>query len=75
MPFRALKIRGVLCKTVKLDYAPKPYPNHASPLAKTSNKVGNLIIAIIVLISPYFLKRKILGSECRTNVSGHIIKN
>ena len=63
MTYRVLKTRGIIWKTVKLNYAQKPYPNHAHPVAKTSNKVGNLIIAIIVLTSPYFLKRKILGSE------------
>ena len=62
-------MRGIKWKTVKLNYAQKPYPKHAPPLAKASSKVVNSIIVIIVLISPYFLKRKIGGSVCAFRIS------
>ena len=62
MTCRVLETRGISCKTVKLNYAQKPYPNYSPPSAKTSSKVGNLIIAILVLTSPYFLKPKIRDS-------------
>ena len=69
MTFRVLKTRGIEWKTVKINYAQKPYPKHAPPLAKASSKVVNSIIVIIVLISPYFLKRKIGGSAIGRRVS------
>ena len=46
MTFRVLKTWELLCKTVELNYAQNPYPNHAPPLAKAGIKVGNLSVAI-----------------------------